>query len=804
MGLRSKHFRWLALLCSVGLVPPPAAAQSREDLFRQAFGNRQTAPRQLELELEVDGTARDSVPVTVAGQTLREVATTVLAERLADLLDPDAAACLAQLGADRQRVEDVAGCGFALSYRPAELRLVVSVPTALRREQALSVRAPRTEPAASTAAERLSAYLNFAGTLRHTQRGQSGATRQALAVDGAVHWGQSTFEFDGWCAEQGCVSGLRSWVHDDPEALRRWRLGDLPDAAADGLGLPGLRGVSVGTAFELQPLRTYTPDLDAALELAGPTTLEVLVNGLVVQRLQLPAGRYEVRDFPLLSGRNDAELRLTDAAGRQEIRTLEAYVDLALLDAGRWRYGLLAAQPRLPVASPGAAQHPLVLAGEYALGLSPRATVSAGAVWVDAPGRSAASVGLTHAVGEWLLGGQMACSFGRFRGCHAELKFRRSAPGGAGSTAVWQQEGALGWRQPGYAELFGEPLGAGGEWLWRATRGLGERYQLALGARGQWTASHRSRSTLSALLGGRIGRQGSLRIGLEQGLGGTGRGSTRAVLNFTWLFDQARQSLQWQLESPDAQQTARWQLNRAGLRGGFNAGLAASYGGGVDSVEAAASYRHERFSSAWAYSRFAPADAVASTETRWTVRSALACVGGQCALGERVLGGFAIVKPTDPAAAGTVYVNPVDADYLASSRGPGPALVTGLRAHEPRALVLALPELAPEHDPGELFPVVRPGYKGGVLVPTGGAPLVRLAVRLLDGSGAPLGMTSGRLEGAGRPPIPVFAGRTGALRASGLTPGRWLLVLDTRPVRRHEFEVADGHVGLLDLGDLRP
>jgi len=94
---------------------------------------------------------------------------------------------------------------------------------------------------------------------------------EALGLDGALRWRGATLEFDGVCSSFGCTPGLRSLVVDQTRALRRWRFGDL-NSSAGSLVVPGLRGLSVSTAFELAPAQSYTPDLDAPLELNAPAT----------------------------------------------------------------------------------------------------------------------------------------------------------------------------------------------------------------------------------------------------------------------------------------------------------------------------------------------------------------------------------------------------------------------------------------------------------------------------------------------------------------------------------------------------
>lgn len=793
------------LMFIAALAADGAGAQSQEEIFNKVFGNKAAAERALDAELEVDGYARESVAIKIKGKALLTVDLTQLNERLVDLLDDPTAACLAAKASAPDVLSEAAACGVDLRYDPATLKLVADVPAEHRREQRLAVRAPRTLAAPSASDAQLSAYLNLSAALRRLDNGRGIDSSEALGLDGAVRWRGSTFEFDAICAPGGCTPGLRSLVVDQPQTLRRWRVGDLPDAHAGSIGLPSLRGIGVGTAFELAPAQSYTPDLDAPLELNAPASVEVLVNNRIVQRFQLPAGRYSVRDFPLSFGANDAQLRITDAAGRQQTRTLEAYVDLALLDEDRSRYGLALGQPPLALDDQGTPVQPWVASAEYARGIGPRTTLAVAAASIPALQRHALELDLTQAIANWLFGVDLGCSIGQARGCRANLRFRR---GGDPRSARpgWQFEGVAALRQASYADLLGAAAdGDSASLLLRATRNLSDRYSLALGLRDSWNRAAGNRGTASIQLGGRLGAGLGFRVGVERDDGGALPADTRVTLSLSLQFDQARQSLQLDSESTDALHAARWQLNRGGMRGGYDATLGVADSDSASTQDAAASYRQERYGVDLSWSRFAPTAGLAASDTRAVVRSALVYADGQFGISERVLGSFAIVAPADPAAAGTVYVNPVDDDYLASSLGPGPAVVPGLRAYEPRALVLVMPELAPDHDPGELFPVVLPGYKGGVVIHAGGGATIRLQARILDADGAPLEMLSGRLEAeAGGTPIPVFAGRAGRLRAGGLHPGRWTLILDTHPARRHALILPAAAQGVVDVGDLKP
>lgn len=788
----------LALVASTG-----AWSQSKEDLFRQVFGNKAATERSLEAELLVDGYSRDTVSIRIAGEQLIGVDLSQLRSRLQELLDDATATCLGAPAEDP--VERAGECGLRLSYDASALKLMAEVPAKLRREQALPVRTtpPARLPTAGEA--RLSGFLNLSASSRWHTGGAQDLRSDALGVDGAMRWRGATVEFDGVCASGGCAPGLRSLVVDQTQGIRRWRLGDLPDAQAGAIPIPGLRGLSVATAFELAPAQSYTPDLDTPLELNAPATVEVLVNQRPVQRFQLPAGRYSVRDFPLAFGANAAELRITDAAGRVQTRQLEAFVDLSLLDQGRTRFGIALGQPAIGLGLGEDSARPWTIAAEYASGLSPRTTVSYAYAGMPELRRHVAEIGVTQALGRWLVGTQLDCSAGLSPGCMAAFRFRRGSDPMAAHPG-WRLEGALTLRQAGYLDLLGAPAGGRrAQGFLRAARSLSDRYSVAFGLRAGRDDRAQTDVLVSAQLGGRLGRHFSFRVGAEHLRSPGLPQDTRYTASLSLLFDRAAQSVQWDADSQDSLQSARWQLNRGGLRGGYSAAAGRSSSDFGDTADASGSFRHERFGADLSLAQAMPALGPSVRDTRLTVRSALVYADGHFGLSERVVSAFGMVVPADPEAAGTVYVNPVDEDYIASSRGPGPAVVPNLRPYEARSLVLSLPELASGHDPGPLFPVVLPGYKGGVLIPAGGATTLSLSARLLDASGQPLELIAGELVPAdGGDALPVFAGRGGQLRAHGLRPGTWTLILHTRPTRRQTLVIPADARGLVELGDLAP
>lgn len=787
----------------VTLTAGQAMAQSKDELFKQIFGKRAAVDKQIDAVLVVDGVDREPVSIRTSGRQLLSVDVLSLKQNLQTLIDAETATCLDRIAS--LPMTHLQECGISVLFDPATLKLVATVPTARRREQIIAIQpgGPRRDVTVGEA--RHSAYLNLSASARQRSERRVSEQDVGLGFDGAIRAHGATLEFDGVCTDSTCMTGLTSLVFDQPNALRRWRMGDLPDARAGGIVLPGLTGIAVGTAFELAPAMAYAPDLDTPMELDSTSTVEVFVNERSVQRLQLPPGRYSLRDFPLAFGANAARLEITDAAGRVQTRDLAAFVDLSLLDLGRSRYGFAIAQPRIAIQDEARLLYPWTVTAEYARGIGPATTAGISGAAMPELNRQMVELFLTRGVGRWLVGTRLRCAAGTANGCLADVQFR-SSDGPNQSHPGWRLEGSLSAQQSGFSELIGSPTN-----VWRAQmqlragRSLGDRHALSVGLRLGRSESQPSDAEWSAQFGGRPSRQLSYRLGLEHYRGGSQPADTRITASITWLFDSNQQSARWAMDSRDHLQSVGWQLNRGGLHGGYDAFLEETISDLGRTLNASAGLRHERLGMDASYNNSRNDSDPAVQDLRLTARTAFVYADGAFGLTEQVSGAFGMVQPTDAAGAGTVYVNVVDDDYLASSRGPGPAVVANLRPYEARALVVSLPELAANHDPGPLFPVVQPGYKGGVLIPAGGAPTVSVVTTVLKANGMPLEMCPGQLVAeTGGEPIPVFAGRGGRLRVNGLTAGVWTLTLNTTPKRIHRFVIPEQQSGLLELGELKP
>jgi outer membrane usher protein len=153
-----------------------------------------------------------------------------------------------------------------------------------------------------------------------------------------------------------------TWTIDQPSKLKSFRLGDA-------IAEPGLWGSAVsfggiqwGTNFSVQPDYIQFPLLATEGVAKIPSTVDILVNNSLIKRQTLAPGPFDISNIPLISGRGDVQVVVTDLLGQQKIITIPYYTSTRLLRKGihdysvslgllRFNFGLKSNDYKTPFAS---------------------------------------------------------------------------------------------------------------------------------------------------------------------------------------------------------------------------------------------------------------------------------------------------------------------------------------------------------------------------------------------------------------------------------------------------------------------
>lgn len=137
-----------------------------------------------------------------------------------------------------------------------------------------------------------------------------------------------------------------TYTYSDPNALRRYRLGDF---ISGGLGWSRpvrLGGGQISADFSLRPDLVTMPLPIISSSVAVPSTVDVLVNGVRVFTSEVPPGPFEIPQIPIVSGSNDISLAVTNALGKQITTTLPFYAGGGLLAPGLQSFSVEAGKVR--------------------------------------------------------------------------------------------------------------------------------------------------------------------------------------------------------------------------------------------------------------------------------------------------------------------------------------------------------------------------------------------------------------------------------------------------------------------------
>ena len=128
--------------------------------------------------------------------------------------------------------------------------------------------------------------------------------------------------------------GLSQFIVDNNTRLQRWTLGDAI-ASTDTLGgAATLGGITVARDFNLDPYFIRYPSYALAGTALTPSTVDVYVNGVLVQRREVPPGPFDLRNVPVSSGSGTARVVIRDVYGNEHVTTDSFYYSTAVLGRG--------------------------------------------------------------------------------------------------------------------------------------------------------------------------------------------------------------------------------------------------------------------------------------------------------------------------------------------------------------------------------------------------------------------------------------------------------------------------------------
>lgn len=125
-----------------------------------------------------------------------------------------------------------------------------------------------------------------------------------------------------------------AWVHDNPEKMHRWTVGDTITRPTDWGGSARIGGIQWSTNFTTRP-NFITFPLPNFKGTAGlPSTVDVFVDNALRMNKDVESGPLRIDNLPVVSGQGTATVVTRDLLGRETILMLPYNTNIQLLKPG--------------------------------------------------------------------------------------------------------------------------------------------------------------------------------------------------------------------------------------------------------------------------------------------------------------------------------------------------------------------------------------------------------------------------------------------------------------------------------------
>ncbi|MCX7284625.1 MAG: fimbrial biogenesis outer membrane usher protein [Novosphingobium sp.] len=639
-----------------------------------------------------------------------------------------------------------------------------------------------------------------------------GFREPVMLLDGAVRLGPIVAESDGiWQAGARGADFQRlgsRLVFDDTKHLVRISAGDLETQARGFQSAPDIAGISLFRSYGvLNPQQIVRPRGDRAFRLDRASSVEVIVNGQQVRRLQLAPGNYNLRDFPFTQGGNDIRLNILDDTGRTEVVQFNLFVDQTQLGKGLSEFGLYAGV-KAPLGLRGPRySNDWTASGYFRRGLTDAITFGAN-FQADADSRMG---GFEAVLGTRIGTFGTNVSFSKVDGVgsgHAfNATFQRliQRPSGLGDTLNLFVERRSRRFAPVSFFLPDNPY----------------RYELGGGYTHTFTTSFFG-GVDARFSKGRAGRPDVHNYRVSAGWRLTDRATMNAearyqrdtigrdVSGFVSLIVRLGRysTVRSEFDTRDNRFRASYQtLNGSGV-GSYNVTGDVERSDNGAGVSVNANYFANRaelgFSHFGTYTR-GFGDSVNQRST-FRLGTSLALADGAVSVGRPIFDSFAIVKPHRSLKKADVLIDATTFGNAASTGALRAGTMPSLPSYSERTVGLDVKDAPPGTDIGQGAFRVFPGYRSGYVVTVGSDYNVTALGTMIDAEGQPVSLVSGtatEIAHPDRPGLTMFTNRQGRFGATGLAPGKWKIEMLDAARSTFEIDVPADATGVIQLGSIK-
>ncbi|MBM6549902.1 fimbria/pilus outer membrane usher protein [Marinomonas ostreistagni] len=716
--------------------------------------------------------------------------------------------------------------GLTLAFDFATLECVITVPPEHSLRQQLSLR--EAEDIYSYVDPSLfSGYLNVALSANKSQLVEDESERQSLyraQFDSALNLKRLNLEYESYLengsdTEASYIREGTRFNYDFPDQGTRLVVGDMYNSGSGFQDAADILGVGITRDFSIIPTRNVRPRANQSFTLQRTSNVDVYVDGIAVRRLTLGAGSYDLSDIPLARGTNDIELVITDRSGNEERIEFSVATGNGLLNTGEFEYSLLYGVPaQIDDGERDYLTDERILHGYVDVGVAPWLTLGVNSQTREDLNQYGVSALIASGWGVTELtasqsdhpehghGNAYKIAFDALFPDHIPMdpqlsvsyEYFTNSFSGISSLDATEEDIHL---TTHYFSAFGSL------YINRSLRtALTFNYRAGVDSDNDyWIAS----PSLSAGLFDTPATW-SARLNYKHSANGEDD-DIGATLSISWPLSRQTRLVGRHATNSDETSLDYSYQNNIGSTGGISAFASAVNSQDADAdLNAGVNYAANRYElNASHTTRLTDLKGEQrSHSTDVTVSSALAFAGSTFSVGRPVREAFAIVKKHPSLAENEMAVDPSRDGKHARVylQGDGTAMVPDLVAYNSQNLSYDIKNLPPGYDLGEGAFWLNPGYKNGYLLEVGSDAALTVIGKLFDQqTQQPISLVAGSAHylGSGKQaPIEFFSNRNGVFAISGLKPGPYKLILDTRARESVTVDLSKHNTTLIRLGDL--
>jgi outer membrane usher protein len=795
----------ISVLPTVVAADPPApiardypTAESRqsvedEDLFLKIFGYKRKLPDQLVVPFLIGDRQFGNIQIFLARDPKH---IRVSADTIFDRITPFVrSSILAHLqtqidGRNTLSISTLKESGFSVDFDENALLFRIDIPAELRKEKIVGQLEGQAPPNLEYATEpnHLSAYVNisaghdFVYQGRNATNGDTHST--AVNLDTAINF--RNFVAEGiieYSEENSWRRGDMRLVHDSPERMLRFLVGDLLIPLRGYQTAPAIGGFGISKDFSLQPYARIRPITSNKILISRPSTVEVFLNDILVETVRVQPGPYDFHQTALQHGINDVRIRIRNDLGEEEWVDIDTFFSASSLKKDLSQYSINFGFLRDDNHNNYDYDlNNLITSFFYRRGITDNQTAGFYLQtapnqmmfgfendWSSSMGNINANLAFSQTPNKEMdLAGQLIYYYfnnkqsanPHHRSWRASIEyvgrnFARINETDPDNSTSWLLTGSVG--QELSSAIYGS-LSASYGWS-RDAYDLGDSHVFSLNLTKRLTRSARISLTLSERkvsqrAENEAGAFISLTINFPQ------RGHS---FNSTYSTRKNAAGVNWQYRSPNNQM-----MNMLTVQSSEDTNLymseRLSYAGHRGNV--ALTHYHEE-----------PQKSDSQDRTNLAINSALVFVDGEIGLAAPVRNSFVIVKSNDVLKDYKVGINRRrDGSFQGVDDIFGPAAITDLTPYHVHDLKIEIPDLPAGYEINGFDYTLLPTYKSGFLLKIVGEAFVLVQGRLVDEKDEPVRFIEGEvisLDDLKFAPRSFFTNKNGVFTIYGMTPGHF-------------------------------